>query len=238
MPTIPDLSNSAHITKSLVKPLRYDSAQDVQMRLRDTICRYDGEPVFIQGITAIPGDPSGLYVNARYILSGIPVTFHSSDVLLDVSSVPLGWFDGPEYQKPLYMCRTTKTSQRQGVHPQSMQLWDPCRRDFINGLGWSNWQDLIPLGRAVKGDVFKITKVISRPYGGALGRDWALVNPRGDGKLYTVYHRSIEVGTFFAKANEFYFRAGRLTKTRRASLQEIFSHPNNAGVPYAVTEQS
>lgn len=236
MPTISD-ANGSHITKTLVNPLRYDSGQDVQMRLRDTICRYDDQPIFIQGITAIPSDTSGLYVNGRFILTGVPCTFHSSDTKLDVSSVPLGWFDGPGGQ-PLYMCRTTKTSQRQGVHPQSMQLWDPVRRDFVNGFGWSNWQDLVPLAKAINGDVMKITKVTQRPYGGALGRDWALVNPRGDAKIFTLYHRSIEVGTFFSKSNEFYFRAGRLTKTRRASLQDIFSNPVNAGVPYAVTEQS
>lgn len=227
------------LTKKLLDQFRYDSSQDVNMRLRDTICRYNGEPVFIRGCTVTNDDATGLSVEGRLILSGTPVVFHSSDELLDVESVPLGWVTSVQ-GRPFYICRSTKTSQRQGVNPQSMTVWCPVQRDFFPGFQWHNWQDLVPLAEAMTDKVYPIQKVVKQEYGGALNREWALVNPHPakGRKFFTIYHRSIEVGTYFALRNEFFFRAGRLTKTRRMQLNDLFNHVANKGANFAISEQA
>lgn len=220
------------VTKQVLADLRYLTPHDANMRLKDTVVTYDGEAVYCKG--TVPGyDPNGLSVMCIRLKDGKDFICHSSDVLLDLTSLPLGWVGG-EGKSPIFLARTTRTSQRQGIHLGSTLTYGLY--GIHMGFSWDNYIDLRPLNECFKNTTFKISEVAGFEFGGPLNREWALVRKPHD-KFFTIFHRSIPVGTYFPQRKEFFFRRGRLTKTRRMQIQEIFDSNKNAGVRYAVTEQ-
>ena len=236
------------VTKKLLPEFRYDSSTDVSMRLKDTIVSYNGSPCLVQG----PVDPSGsshLGVHGLEIFCVDLKTLeefvcHSSDELLDITSLPLGWcVHHGEEGYPVYLMRTTRSSQRQGVHPPALDVLSPVQPDkdqLRHGYSYRRHSDLSSLARFSTGETIPIRSATSRRYGAPLNKDWALVNPRPDrsSNFFTIYHKHIEVGTYRADRREFFFRRDRLTKTRRTALEELFANPINKGAAYGIVQQA
>ena len=235
---MPDVS----VTKKILDDLRYTSTHDVKMRLSDTIVRYGDTPVYVRGSWSMPNDPDGLHIQCLDLVLGEHFICHSSDVNLDISSLPLGWVD--YHETPFFLSRGTASSQKQGVYLGHVFSFDPSYMSTNRGFGWDSFRDLDGLVRCVSGEYSSIKVIASRPLGGALHRDWALTNPRFrkddrvSPKHLAIYHKAIEVGTFIKDENTFFFRKGRLTKTRKIALQEMFYNPINQGVRYAISEQA
>lgn len=228
------------VTKLVLPELRYSSSQDVNMRLKSTLVSYKGEPVYCTGAIAVGSDLTGLHVILHRIKDGQTFYAHSSDVELDVTSLPLGWINWSynNAKVPLFLCRTTRTSQKQGVCLSSVLVTNPRDRGHGGmGLNWNSVPELKPLLDCINDRVFSIRDTTSYAFGGVLSREWALVREMSQ-SAFVIYHRSVEVGTYFSKTREFFFRRGRLTKTRRVQLQEIFDNPVNSGVRYAISEQT
>lgn len=225
--------------QTLLEEFRYDNMNDVNMRLKGTILRYKGRPVYCSGVY------DGVTVSLEYIdCPGKPEpTFvvHSSDVNLDISSAPLGWVNFKGYS--LYLMRSARNSQKQGVNPGSLVYFDPQPRGerSTNRFRFDNHSELFSIGLCVAGEYPSFKAVLKMDQGGAFHTDWAVIKPRVDASstVYTLFHKTTAVGVFSKKTGQFLFRRGRLTKTRLASLKEILSDPINSkeGIGYGIAEQ-
>src|SRR5690606_28215456 len=100
--------------KKLLDEFRYDNSSDAAMRLKGTIVRYEGRPVYILNVfdnlvlqVEDISDPTG----------GEILEVHSSDPDLDIASPPLGWSNHKKYC--IYLMRSARNSQKQGINPSS-----------------------------------------------------------------------------------------------------------------------
>lgn len=94
----------------LTKPLRYPNANDVHMRLNGCLVRYKDIPYYCVSSQ----DNDGMHVLLYSLGKMTPKhSVHSSDVELDVSSVPLGYVNYSD--EAYFMQRIPMRRQRQGV---------------------------------------------------------------------------------------------------------------------------
>lgn len=223
-------------TKNLVitNPLRYDNPHDVGMRLKGTIIRYKNRPVYVSSVhetLEIDLEPLLPYPGNRF-------TVHSSDIDLDVSSVPLGWTNLNEHT--LYLMRAAKNSQKQGVDPRSLTYFD-ARPNAYGGVSdrfrWETMDELCQIGKSMEGELpsFKECLIFARK-GVAFHIHWALFDftTARTQKFFTLYHKTTPVALVNPKNRTILFRKGRLTKTRRMELQEIL---REQGEVYVISEQ-
>lgn len=214
--------------------IRYLTPQDANMRLRDTICRYNGEVVFVNGAAPHPSK-----ILLEIVLLEPPyrrIQVDSSDPLLDISSPPIGWLMFKK--QPLFVSRPTIQNQKQGLCPRSVLFYSPSNGKFGNGLAWDSYDDLLAFKDAIENRGQRIAEVVSNPLGGVLGRQWALArNKKIPADFLTIYHQSIAVGTYFIQTKTFFFRKGRLTKTREMQLRDILYRPENSGDNYVISQQ-
>lgn len=225
--------------QTLLEEFRYDNPNDVNMRLKGTILRYKGRPVYCAGAY------DDISVSIEYIDgpdTANTFVVHSSDADLDISSVPLGWVNFKGFS--LFLMRSARNSQKQGVNPGSLVYFDPQPRGgrSTNRFRFENRHELFCIGSAVAGKYPSFKAVLELEQGGAFHADWAVIKPRVDpsSTVYTLFHKTTAVGVFSKKSGQFTFRRGRLTKTRLASLKEILSDPVNAnkeGLYYGIAEQ-
>ena len=226
------------ITKKYLPEPRYELASDVKMRLYDTYLKYDEDVCYVSKVLITPTDLEGLHIELFRLKDGLRFVCHSSDVLLDVSSLPLGWVGGSD-KYPLFLSRTTSSSQKQGVCLHNVSVYSPSNSRFYRGYtgNESNRKFLLDM---FEDRIQSISKTV-RPeegLGGPLNREWALINLSTKPGYFTIFQNTIQVGTYIEKTKTFFFRKGRLTKTRKNQLQEIFYHPLNAGERYAISEQA
>lgn len=227
------------LTKRVTSPLRYFNHGDIVMRLKDTVVTYDRRPCYVKNIEPVLGDNANLHIACVDIKANKPFMCHSSDELLDIQSLPMGWIKTTE-GTVMFLARTTRTSQRQGIHLGSILCFYPKHESTHFGFGWNDFTDLRVLLPMFDNEVSSIAQATESQEGGVLNREWALV-PLGrnhKNRFFTVYHRCVEVGTYIKDQKRFFFRRGRLTKTRKFQLQEILYHPANTGVRYAISEQA
>lgn len=223
--------------QELLKEFRYDNVTDTSMRLKGTIIRYRGLPVYVESC----------YDNLYMMVSPIhdrgndsPITVHSSDKELDISSVPLGWANFEDYS--IFLMRSARNSQKQGMSPSSIVYFDPTVRSDrnTNRFRFENRAELYSIGDCILGKYPSFKTVLKMRSGGAFHMDWAVIRPKRSLSAYfTVYHKTVPVGVFNSKTGRFLFRRGRLTKTRKMSLIECLNHPSNAkeGLIYDIAEQ-
>lgn len=225
----------------LLEEFRYTIGNDVNMRLKGCVIRYNGDPVYV-GHTL-----DNLEVQLHFLLTGDSLQVHSSDSALDIQSPQLGWINFPEGGRnsgPIpcgYLMRSAKNSQKQGYAPNHQPMFLPGERGQTS-FSWHEMGDLVPIGQMMTGNYPSIAKAGRvGTTGGAISREWALYcsRPKTNPHLFTVYHRTIAVGTYFANTGVFFFRKDRLTKTRRASLTEIFTNAVNykEASRYGIKEQ-
>lgn len=216
----------------LLADFRYTIPTDVTMRLKSSIVRYKGRPVLVGS------HGESLDINLTDILSGESFTTHSSDEALDIASPPLGWLNCRD--NCCYVMRSARNSQKQGVVPQNMYcFWPGHDHDGRQGYHWSETEELRPFAKCILNDYPTVAKC-TVGFGGAFDREWALSNTNSKVRpfYYTVFHKTIPVGTYFVKTRTFFFRRGRLTKTRRLSLETIFNTSANLKEgTYGIQEQ-
>lgn len=228
----------AEEAQKLLKEFRYDNPTDANMRLKGTLIRYRGQAAYVTSIN------DNLYLTLELLykkaLSHDYIFVHSSDIDVDISSPPLGWANFEN--TPLYLMRTAKNSQKQGINPSSMMFFSPLRGSRSMGrFSFNAHSELYSIGDCIDGDFPSFEKATTSGNGAAFDRDWAVFNPRPrhQSRFYSVYHKTVCVGVYDKKTGRFLFRLGRLTKTRRASLTEILYNPltNPEGKTYAFVEQ-
>lgn len=225
--------------QTLLDEFRYDNTNDVNMRLKGTILRYKGRPVYCGGAY------DNIHISIEYIDcpdKPEPASIvHSSDVELDISSAPLGWVNFKDYS--LYLMRSARNSQKQGVNPGCLVYFDPQPRGerATNRFRFDHHSELFSIGLCVAGEYPSFKAALKRDQGGAFHMDWAVIKPRVDptSTVYTLFHKTTAVGVFSKKTGQFMFRRGRLTKTRLASLKEVLANPvnNKEGMSYGIAEQ-
>jgi hypothetical protein len=97
----------------ILPELRYTEPNDIQMRLYNTVIRYNSRPVFVLGF----GNDE-LHIRVHDLLSGIVhENVHTSDSDLDISSPPLGYCNLGE-EAAVYVTRCPRRKQQQGFCPQ------------------------------------------------------------------------------------------------------------------------
>jgi hypothetical protein len=225
----------------LLPELRYTSASDVKMRLQETIVRYRGELCYVRNVTHVVDWDLHLALTLRGLegsIKGSEFYVHSSDKHLDIESIPMGWANSADQQGfPLFLARTTRTAQKQGLCPQSLAVWNMTYSDQGNGWPTSSWVYFEPLVDCINNKEFAISSA-SGPKGGVINASWALIPVSGTNeKIFTVWHNSICVGTYTPANRSFLLRRGRLTKVRKHMLQEIFLNDLNRGIRYGIIEQ-
>lgn len=108
---------------ALVQPLRYDSQNDVRMRLNGTIVRWRTEPIIVSDYG------EDLLLKGKRLSNGrtLPDLIHSSDEDLDISSPPLGYlnYNGRAY----YVQRIPIRKQLQGFHPDVATIFSESASD-------------------------------------------------------------------------------------------------------------
>lgn len=225
--------------QNLLKEFRYDNQNDVNMRLKGTVLRYRGRPVYCLG--SFEDLRIQLEDIGDYGKNGPPFIVHSSDADLDISSVPLGWANFEGYC--LYLMRSARNSQRQGVNPGSLIYYDPAPRGdrSMARFVFNNHSDLYAIGACILGDYPSFKSLMGLKNGGAFHQEWAIVNPHPSSqkRYYTVFHKTTPVASFDSKTGRFLFRRLRLTKTRKASLMDALNTPANIkeGITYEIAEQ-
>lgn len=100
------------MAEKLTVPRRYDTGQDVSMRLDGTYLRY-------KGVVVLCNYSNDLHVMltplvASPVLRGA-VTVHSSNEDLDISSIPLGFYATHKQQQPIVFRRRPVRRYKQGV---------------------------------------------------------------------------------------------------------------------------
>lgn len=152
---------------------RYESAQDVHMRLDGTYVRYQGD-------VYLCAHEDQLKVTLYNINTRNPAPFKSisaNDPDLDVSSVPLGYCNFKDYA-PLYLAREAARKQKQGVSLHALVGFDETRRQWLRPPGKSMHITHMDIYKTIKGDYPDIMTVINNqnhPHGGAFHRRLALV---------------------------------------------------------------
>lgn len=121
------------------KDFRYLSSEDVNLRLKSSVVRVSGEPVYVKGTTG-----NGLKVIYFHLLDqkkeGV---VHSSDSELDISSPLLGnCFTRGRVE---YLARGTDKLQRQGLDPSRISRYSD---DFTDRGFAGQWEEL---GKTIKG---------------------------------------------------------------------------------------
>ncbi len=119
------------MVEKLTTPLRYDSAEDVKMRLDGTYLMYKGEIVRVNWYNNLK-----VYVTGISSTSNIPpeTIIHSSNVDLDISSLPLGYlvYEGNAY--PTMARRAPLRKYKQGICSSNVFFEDYTRgKHFLEG---------------------------------------------------------------------------------------------------------
>lgn len=100
------------MAEKLTTPLRYESGSDVSMRLDGTYLRYKGAIVLCNYM-------EDLKVNLTPLVPSVScarnVMVHSSNVELDISSIPLGFYAQPKMMNPTVFRRRPVRRYKQGV---------------------------------------------------------------------------------------------------------------------------
>jgi hypothetical protein len=203
-----------------LKPLRYETIQDVDMRLVGGFVRFQGTAFYCHSATP---DLLVRLIDVSQPEASIEssaLLVHSSDEELDISSPPLGWC--MTRSGPMYLMRSPKRSQKQSVNPKSLQIFTPNKdradyRGLTSGYRYDHWRDLLPVKKCIEGVYPPIEEVLKKGIG-SFDRNWMLVGSTSD-RVSTLYHKFVPVGSFLSDKNAFVFAAGALTKTRRASLE-------------------
>lgn len=99
----------------LTEPHRYDSAEDVKMRLDSTYIRYKNEVYWCRWYDGLK---VRLYKSSEVADSG-PIV-HSSDIDLDISSIPLGFLPSSKPAVPVMARRAPLRKYKQGVAPNNV----------------------------------------------------------------------------------------------------------------------
>lgn len=204
---------------------RYDNPHDASLRLNRTIVRFKGEPVYVKDVM----ENADLIVwDMREGSSNFQVS--SNDRRLDVTSIPLGYFDNGE--RSIYLFRAPSRSQTQGVRLENTGTFTPF---FGFGGGVSaTGSNLVGLGKALRGVFTPISEAIEASRRTiAIGRVWCLARPK-DSSLILLFHRTTAVGVYMKKEKTFLFRKGMLTELRRRSFDSILS--KQSGAYYSVQE--
>lgn len=213
--------------------IRYNSVEDLSMRLKNTIVRYRGEPVFIDKVTP------DLDVRVVKLLDRFRTSYvDSSHEDLDISSPPLGFMNN--VNEAGYIFRTPRNTQKQGVVPSNLTVMLINNgRSYREGIGWETIEDLIPIGQSIAGiypSFEEVVDMVSKPrpnrnVSQAFSRDWAMVSRHG---FMGVYHKTIPVALYYPAERRFTFKAGALTKTRMLSLRNQLP----AGGDYGISERN
>ena len=196
---------------------RYPSSHDVALRLNKTVVRWQGQPVFVQGLNE----------GTQVILwdmheSGQTFIVDANDSRLDISSPNLGFF--MYGSRAYYVTRRPIRSQRQGLDVERLNYYD------IASGGWTGFHrdDMV---------MFGLRKMIMREYPPisavkdpeissiAISPTWG-IRKTSSRKHAMVYHKTELVGIFNPDKSEFYFLPGRRTALRVRSLSGVLTKQN------------
>lgn len=104
----------------LVRPLRYESYADVNLRLDSTYVRYKNVPYYCKARADSAGD---LHVMLTGLSPDVdPVVVHSSSVHLDISSMPLGFVPHAGRYVSCVVEREPVRRQKQGISVTNLRL--------------------------------------------------------------------------------------------------------------------
>lgn len=181
---------------------RYDVPHDVEMRLNNSVLRYDGVPVFIKSI------PNSLNVNLFDLSEeGKPIgKADSSDPRLDITSPPLGFGFGEKHNTLFYFSRIPWRQQKQGLCNDNVEFRsfyiDRDRsgtvQSNINRGFTTKWQ---PFKDAIEGKYKSIPTIVAAIRDGVIGlpfdRSFALVGlPKQ--KAIVIQCKNIHLGYYLA----------------------------------------
>lgn len=203
---------------------RYDNNADVHLRLAGTLVRFEDQVWWVVDV-----------YNESFVLLWKADARHpeeigvsANDRRLDISSLPLGYINYTG--RPQYPLRSPWRHQRQGVHPESIQYFNPnngqlCHhnsdKDLITAFGDMYRQDYPSIADASIA-------------GQAISKTWAFGKTR-DPKVKKLYHKQYFAGLYFVTDRLFCFEKGELTDLRHNSLQNILM---KQGMTYDVKELS
>jgi hypothetical protein len=130
------------MVEKLTSPLRYDSAEDVKMRLDGTYLMYKGEIVRCNWYNNLK-----IYVTGIAANSSIPpeTIIHSSNIDLDVSSLPLGYLVYEGNAWPTIARRAPLRKYKQGICSQNVFFEDYTKgKQFLEGaFGTSAFHNML-----------------------------------------------------------------------------------------------
>lgn len=157
----------------------YDNVQDAEMRLRHTIIRFMGEPMYVKELFTNKG---GIWLHLADCNEGAEKKIALSNPALDISSPPLGYISYASVYGPTYMyaCRMPARRQKQGLDAQRLVLYDPLTGSTVrNNVG-----------------IFQISRCIIADYSEAEDTYFDSLHTGRDKKILTPFSRDIAASRF------------------------------------------
>ena len=116
----------------LLKDMRYDNAQDVQLRLNNSVVRYKNRPVFVgQNLQTPVQNAQDLILDVYDLLEQKWIDkVHSSDEDLEVKAMPLGYMN--DATDALYIMRQPCRRSRQGLSVENCYYYVPVTNQISN----------------------------------------------------------------------------------------------------------
>ena len=154
----------------------YDNVQDAEMRLRHTIIRFMGEPMYVKELFPHKG---GIWIHMSDCHEGVEKKVCLDNPAIDLTSPPLGYISyitgyGPSY---MYACRMPARRQKQGLDAQRLMLYNPLTGSTVrNNVG-----------------IAQISRCILANYEGAEERYSVYLSEGRDRKVLTPFSRDIAV---------------------------------------------
>lgn len=193
---------------------RYPSPHDVNLRLTKTIVRWQGRPVFV----------NGLYDTTMIaVWDMVPGSKHfvvdANDSRLDISSPPLGFMIYREYA--YYAARRPLRSQRQGLDVERMMFYD------LRTLSWVRFsrddEVLESMRKMLLREYPKISEFNDQKWKSMpISRTWAI--KRMPSKRHSIlYHKAEAVGYFDLINRQFKILPDFRTRLRLNSLSEVLA---------------
>ena len=189
----------------ILKKHRYPSDDDANMRLKGTILRYKGRPVFA-------GYCEEATIHFNFLDTGNSGSCHHSDTDLDITPIPLGWFK-PAEQPPIYCMRGPRRAHKQGLHLPSIKYFNG--KSLHQGL---QHQSLTQLSKAFVPERKSFSSLARE--GVVLTRLWALV-PLEKVGWFTLFHKYIEVGLYCRGSDTLFVRRSAMTRQKQIILNRL-----------------
>jgi hypothetical protein len=205
--------------------IRYENANDAQMRLNHTVVRYLDMPVYASEIS---NNDVGAVVYLQTMDTHQGCWVSVNDERLDVSSVPIGWLNATT--GPMYAERAPVREQKQGWDPSRSHYFIPfhdeeraVRASFNMVKGPIRGVDIYNMIQGIYPAIDNVVVPEVFPRGAAVSFDYCLATPPGKKNGYLLLHRQFPVGYYRPRLRQFIFTNDSLTKTRRRQIEEVIA---------------